>query len=107
MLIKIKKYCIDAQSWDASVDFIIDLEVKLIDNMKHVEVWKKSIDENMAITRSMFGLGDSFGNVITASTFSDLSEEEMISGFTHLADYAADRVAEKIQDDFIEVHSEK
>ncbi len=107
MMMKIKKYGIEAQSWDASVDFIMNLNVKLIDNIQHIEVWEKTVNENRVITSSIFGLGDAFGNVLTASTLSDLSEEEMITGFTHLADYAADRVAEKIQEDFIEAHSKE
>ena len=107
MMMKIKKYGIEAQSWDASVNFKIDMEVKLIDNVKHIEVWGKTINENTVITTSIFGLGDSVGDVITASALSQLSEEEMVNGFTHLADYTADRVAEKIEDDFIKAHSEE
>ncbi len=107
MMMKIKKYGIEAQSWDASVEFIIDLNVKLIDNIKHIEVWEKTIHEKTMITGSIFGLGETFGNVLTASALSDLSEEEMINGFTHLADYTADRVAEKMEEDFIEAHSKE
>ena len=107
MMMKIKKYGIEAQSWDASVEFIIDLNVRLIDNVKHIEVWEKTIREKTAITGSIFGLGESFGNVLTASALSNLSEEEMITGFSHLADYTADRVAEKIEEDFIEAHSQE
>ncbi len=107
MMMKIEKYGIEASSWDASVDFIIHLEVQLIDNVKHAEVWEKTIDEDMVITSSLFGLGDSFGDVITASALSELSEEEMVNGFTHLADYTADRMAEKIEKDFIKAHSEE
>ncbi|MBN2031005.1 hypothetical protein JW824_12270 [bacterium] len=107
MMMKIKKYGIEAKSWDASVEFIIDLNVRLIDNVRHIEVWEKTIREKTVITGSIFGLGESFGNVLTASALSDLSEEEMITGFTHLADYTADRVAEKIEEDFIEAHSQE
>ena len=107
MMMKIKKYGIEAQSWDASVDFIMNLEVRLIDNIKHMEIWEKTINERTMITNSIFGLGDTFGNVITASALSELSEEEMITGFTHLADYAADHVAEKILEDYVEAHSKE
>jgi len=104
-IMKINHYGIDASSWAAAVHFIMDINVRLVDNAKHIKIWKKTIKERMVITSSIFGLHDAIGDVITASALSNLTEEEMIEGFTHLAQFAADQIAERIQDDFIKAHS--
>ena len=104
-MMKINNYGIEASSWSAAVYFKIDVKVRLIDNEKHIKVWEKTIKERMHISSSIFGLHDAIGNVITASVLSDLSEEEMIEGFTHLGQFAAGRIADRIQDDFIKAHS--
>ena len=104
-MMKISEYGIDAKSWDASVHFKIDVKVRLIDNEKSIEVWKKTIKERMPVSGSIFGLHDAAGDVMTAAALSELSEEQMVEGFRHLADYAADRVAERIQVDFVKARS--
>ena len=106
-LMKIKKYGIEADSWDSSVYFKIDVRIKLIDNKKNIEVWKRTVKERQLISGEVFGLGDASGNVINAVALSQLSEEEMIVGFSHLAEYVADRIAERIQDDYIKAHSKE
>lgn len=106
-MMKITKYGIEADSWNASVRFKIDVKIRLIDNIKNREVWKKSIHERMPISGSIFGLGDAVGNVMTASALSNLTEEGMVTGFSHLAEYTADRIAEKIQEDFIKAHTDQ
>jgi len=102
---EIHKYGIVAESWDAEVYFKLDVGVQLIDNQRHVEVWKKSIHENLPVSRSMFGLGQAGGSILTAMQLSDMTEEEMIAGFTHLADYLSGRIAERIHEDYIEAHT--
>lgn len=104
-IMKIDHYGIEASSWAAAVHFKIDINVRLVDNAKHLKIWEKTIKERMVVSSSIFGLHDSIGDVITASVLSDLTEEEMIEGFTHLGQYAADMIAERIQDDFIKAHS--
>ena len=106
-LMKIKKYGIEADSWDSSVFFKIDVRIRLIDNSKNIEVWKRTVKERQLISGEVFGLGDAAGNVINAVALSQLTEEEMIVGFTHLAEYVADRIAERIQDDYIKAKSKE
>ena len=104
-LMKIKKYGIEADSWDSSVYFKIDVRIRMVDNKKNIEVWKRTVKENQLISSEVFGLGGTVGNVINAVALSQLSEEEMIVGFTHLAEFVANRIAERIQDDYIKAYS--
>jgi hypothetical protein len=105
LMMTIQKYGIEAKSWNSSVYFKIDTKVKLIDNQKNILVWKKSINEREPISGEMFGLGGAAGNIITTVALSELSEEEMAAGFIHLADYIAERIAEKLHHDFIKARS--
>lgn len=105
LLMKIKKYGIDAKSWFSNVEFKIEVEVRLIDNKAHREVWVKTIKEEEPITNHIFGLGTSANNVITAVALSELSEEEMATGFENLAVYVSGRIAEKIHKDYLKAHS--
>jgi hypothetical protein len=107
LMMKIKKYGIDAKSWFSDVEFKIEVEVRLIDNEAHREVWVRTIKEEEPITDYVFGLGSSANNVITAVALSELSEEEMATGFQNLAEYVSGRIAEKIQKDYMKAHSEK
>jgi len=100
-LLKINRYGIDAESWNAQVDFRLDVHVRMVDNASKRKVWEKTIRERMPVSRSIFGFNDMVGDVLTASALSELSETEMAEGFTHLAGYAAGRISDRIFDDFI------
>jgi hypothetical protein len=106
LMMYIDKYGINAGSWSTGVDFKIDVEVLLVDNVENITVWKKVIKEERPISRKMFGLGGAASDVVTAVTLAELSEEEMVEGFSHLADYVADRIAERMQKDFLKAHSD-
>ena len=66
---------------------------------------KKTIKEKQPIFKEFFGLSDTVRNVITAVALSELSTDEMVAGFSQLAEYVAGRIAEKIQSDFIKAHT--
>ncbi len=101
-VMRIKKYGIEAESWTAQVQFLIDVNVRMIDNEKELKIWERNIHERMDITGSIFGFSERLGDVITAAALSKLTEEQMVEGFANLAEYAAGRVAERIYDDFLE-----
>jgi hypothetical protein len=105
--IQIEHYGIDAKSWSASVHFKIDVNVYLIDNKQGIEVWKKHVKEQMPVSRSIFGLPDEAGDIITAVSLSELSVDEMVMGFDQLAGYTADQIARKLQRDFSEARSKR
>ena len=100
-------YGIDAQSWTAGVHFKIDVKIYFIDNDKGVEVWRKRVRERMPVTHDIFGLPSAAGDIITAVSLSELSEEEIIAGFEHMADYTADQIARRLQQDFTRARSKK
>jgi hypothetical protein len=104
-IMNIKKYGIDADSWSASIRFQIDIKVRLIDNQRNVEIWKKTIRVKEPVTNEMFGLSSPAGDLITAVALSELTEQDMIDGFSYLALYIADTIAERIHKDFIKAHS--
>ena len=98
----IKKYGIDAKSWNADVHFKLDIEIKIIDNKKDMLIWKRTFREKQAVTSATFDLHESAGDVITAVALSKLSVEELESGFEYLSSYVADRVAKKLYDQYLE-----
>ena len=104
-MMNIKKYGIDAESWSASVRFKIDIKVRLIDNKRNMEIWKRTIRVKEPVTQEMFGLSNTAGNVITAVALSELTEQDMIDGFSYLSLHMADKIAERIHRDFIKAHS--
>ena len=103
----IKRYGIEAKSWSASVDFRIDVEVQLLDNERGVRVWKKRVKEHQPVTRAAFGFPTAAGDVFTAVSLSELTEEELARGFEHLADYAAGRITKKLKDNFVKARSKR
>jgi len=104
-MMNIKKYGIDAESWSASIRFKIDIKVRLIDNKRNMEIWKRTIRVREPVTQEMFGLSNIAGNVITAVALSELTEQDMVDGFSYLSLYMADKIAERIHRDFIKAHS--
>ena len=57
------------------------------------------------VTQEMFGLSNTAGNVITAVALSELTEQDMVDGFSYLSLYMADKIAERIHRDFIKAQS--
>jgi len=98
---EIRNYGIDAKSWSAGTYFKIDMLVKIIDNESRALIWKRKIKEKQPISPEIFGLGNAAENVISAVALSRLSVDEIATGFQHLADYTADRIAVRLQKDFV------
>ena len=102
---KINRYGIDAESWDARVSFRIEIKVRLVDNQEKRKIWERTLREEMPVSRSFFFIDGTIGDILTASTLADLSEDQMVQGLTALARYAADRIADRIQEDFIDAQN--
>ena len=101
-VVKIEKYGIEAPSWFASVRFIIDLRVRLVDAQSDKLVWRRKIVTREPVHSSLFGASNIVGDIISASVLADLSEEELAIGFQNLAAFAAGRVAEILFEDYLD-----
>jgi hypothetical protein len=99
--IEMKRYGIDARSWDAGTYFVIEARTELIDNAEHRRIWRGRVEAREPLSPSIFGLGSSVENVLDAVTLSELSAEEMATGLRYLAEYSAGLIAEKLYRDFI------
>ena len=100
--IRVKEYGLTAHSWDAAVNFVLDAEVRLLDRRARRVVWKKKIRHTEPVTAAIIGFGPTLGNVFTAATLASLSVDEMERAFKNLADYAADRFAGELREDYYE-----
>jgi hypothetical protein len=97
----IDSYGIDAESWESMVYFQIDLNVYLLDNRTGQEIWKTHLKRRQPLSRAIFSTGFSAADdVISAITMSQLTVEEMVTGFQYLADEAADLVVRKLRKDY-------
>ena len=101
MDVRLHRYGILADSWDSSASFFVDGELLIVDNDRKRLVWKQKIHERELITGSIFGLGMTAGNVLTARALANLSTEEMIVGLEHMADHTADAISRKLQNDYL------
>lgn len=99
-IMNIVRYGIEAKSWSASVHFLIDVHVRLVETGDNVEIWSRRVKTRDPVSDHLFGLSDAVGNIITAATLSGLSKEELIIGFEALARHAADRIALRLSDDY-------
>jgi len=101
MNIDIKHYGIDAASWRAGTQFIVNAKVDLL-GPDRKRIWKKHIEEEIPVTANFFGIGGyDLETVLDAAALSKLSVDEMAAGLENIAFAAADRFAEILYRDYI------
>ena len=98
--IEIREYGIQSQ-YGGGLDFHINVQVGLLDTEESAIVWRRRINESSPISPSVFGLGESVGNVMTAVALSELSKDGMARGFERLAEDAANLVVSRLHKDFL------
>ncbi len=97
----VANYGIDAESWDGGVYFLIDLEVVLLDNRTGEDIWKTRVKERRQLSGVIFQTdSQAAGDVLSAIALSQLSVEEMVTGFQYLADETAEHVATRLRRDY-------
>ncbi|NNM35371.1 MAG: hypothetical protein HKO53_20015 [Gemmatimonadetes bacterium] len=103
--VRIRDYGIDAEEWESAAHFFIDAEVILYDVVDGSEIWESHVRERDPIAPHVFGgrRAALIRDMITAAALSGLSEEDMIVALEALADYAGDRISEKLRDSLEEV----
>ena len=100
--LRIYDYGLVADSYEGATFFALEAEVVLVDRAEGRELWRRRVREREVLEGTVFGLPVAAGNVITARTLAGLSEAEMTAGLIRLADYTADRIAERLTRDYAE-----
>ena len=99
--ITINSYGIGANSWASSVNFNMDVTLKIYDNHTSALIWKTDVSESRPVSSSFFLTGSTaVGNVLTAVQLSQLTPDQMKTGFTHMAEFTANEVVNKLQKDY-------
>jgi len=106
--ITINSYGIGANSWSSSVNFNMDVTLKIYDNHTSTLIWKTDVSDSRPVSSSFFLTGStSVGNVLTAVQLSQLTADQMKTGFTHMAEYAANKLVENLQKDYAKSRNTK
>ena len=107
--VRIRDYGIDAEEWDAALHFFIDAEVVLFDAVDGSEIWASHVRERDPVGPHVFGRGAArtVRDVITVAVLTDMSEDDMVRALEGLADYAADRISERLRDSLEDVREDR
>jgi hypothetical protein len=84
---------IEARSASTAVTLHIRLLARLYSGWGRDIIWSRSVTVEQPASPTMFGLGQIVGNMVTATALSNLTPEELASGFTELARETARKVA--------------
>jgi hypothetical protein len=97
--LRVKRYGIEADSWDDQANFTIDADVLILDGEDRSQIWKAGVNEREAVSSGTLGraLPDAVGGVVTAGQLASLSVAEMARALEALADYCADRMIQKLR----------
>ncbi|OZC03990.1 hypothetical protein BSZ36_13960 [Rubricoccus marinus] len=98
--LRIRDYALVADSFEGATFFVIEGDLLLLEAATGRELWDGRIQEREVLTGSLFGLPAAAGNVITARALAGLSSAEMATGLDRLADFAAQRVTDRLRRDY-------
>jgi hypothetical protein len=97
------EYGIDAESWDAAAHFYVEADATLIHVATGEEVWREEVDAQEAIGPAIFGPGRVVRDVVTATSLSQLSVDEMVVALESLADFSGRVITEELREDLRDV----
>jgi hypothetical protein len=83
----------EARSAGSAVTLRIRLSARLYDAMSRDIAWSRDITVEQPASPTMFGFGQIVGNMVTATTLSNLTPDELAAGFSELARETARKVA--------------
>lgn len=97
--VRIREYGIEADDWDAQARFFLRARVRLLHSETGAEIWKADVDESEALNDQPRDAspGGALSSVITGGTLARLSSRDMEHTLAALADYAADRVTDRLR----------
>lgn len=102
MDLRVRRYGINASNWNGAASLLIQGSVRMIDPNTHRQIWKKEISFSERLTGRMLGFGGTaVGSIVTTRQLARLSVPELKNGFESLSDFAADRIAQELQDDYM------
>lgn len=98
--VRVRDYGIDAEEWESAAHFFVDAEVILFDALDGREIWSSHVRERDPIAPHVFGGHRALAvrDIVTAAALSDLSEEDMALALEGLADFAGDRISERLRE---------
>lgn len=97
--VNISEYGIEAKSWDANAVFRIKAHAQLSDRSAGRLIWETKFEEREPIAPGIWGPHAALRNVLSAHALSELSVDELATALEQLADFAADRVTRRLQQD--------
>ncbi len=98
--LRVRQYGIRADSWNGATYLFVEGDVLIYDNETNKPIWKRGVSVRDRVSRHWFGLGGGVGNIFTATDLAKLSTKEMEVGFRNLAEFAGERIARSILDDY-------
>lgn len=107
--VRIRDYGIDATAWNAAAHVFVDAEVILFDGVDGREIWESKVREREAIAPHIFGPrpANTIRDVVTAAALANMSVDDIARALEHVADFAADRVSERLRDSLEEVRERR
>ncbi len=99
----IREYGIRANSPMAAVSMYMRITARIYHNRSGDLVWRRNVSVEDRATPYMFGIGNVFGNVVTASALANLSTAQIADGFEKLALESSRSLARKLERDLYSV----
>lgn len=107
--VRVRDYGIDAEEWEAAAHVFVDAQILILDGSDGSEIWESHVREKDPLAPHIFG-GDRARiarNVITAAVLADMSVGDLSRALEHVADYAADRITERLRGSLEEVRGSR
>jgi hypothetical protein len=95
--VRVREYGLRAASWDARAHFFVKAEAILLEGETGEWIWKTKVEAEEPVTPVHWGGPGALGNVVTAQALGSLSVEEIEGILRSLAEFSADKVAEKLE----------
>ncbi len=99
LVIDIRQYGIQARSATGNVYLHMALTASIFQVGTGDLVWRRGITINDAANPQMFGLGDIVGNMVTTEALSNLTPDQLATGFKNLAIESGKTVARALERD--------
>lgn len=101
--LEIREYGIHATSPNGAVTLTLRLTARIYDNASGELLWRRNVSADDRASPYMFGMGDIFGNIVTASVLANLTTEQIADGFEQLALESSKSIARRLERDLYSV----